>query len=273
MSHFDSSDGARLFYRDWGQGEPIVFVSSWALDSRCWARHMLHFNALGYRCIAMDRRGHGRSDDSGHGYEFDRLADDLAELLEHLGLRDAVLVAHSMATGECTRYLARHGSGRVARMVFLGAAAPSYLEGERLPESMDERTTNLVLDAIHCDLPQWLEDGADGFFLPAETGTTAATVQQTIGFILDASLQALEQCFVAKRVDQRAELRAISVPLLVVHGDRDVSEPVQQGRAVVALVPGSRYIEYAGAPHGLYHTHFERLVADIQAFIREPVTA
>lgn len=269
MSQFTTTDGTTLFYRDWGHGQPIVFLASWALDSRVWQRHMLHFNALGYRCIALDRRGHGRSDDPGQGYRLDRLADDVAELLEHLDLREATLVAHSMATGEATRYLSRHGSARVTRALFLAPVAPSYAQGSREAWSMDEPTTEAVLAAIRGDLPRWLADSADGFFLPAETGTTPQLVQHTIDIILDASLQALVECFRAKRVDQRAELAAIDVPLLVIHGDRDVSEPVEQGRDVAARVPQSRYIEYAGAPHGLYHTHFERLVEDMGAFLRE----
>lgn len=269
MSKFITSDRTHLFYRDWGTGQPIVFVSSWALDSRAWAPHMLHFNALGFRCIAMDRRGHGRSDDSGHGYEYNRLADDLAELLNHLNLHNVTLVAHSMATGECTRYLARHGSDRIARVVYLGAVAPSYLDGSRDACSLDAATAENVLIDIRRDLPAWLAAGADGFFLPAETGTTPETIRYTIDMVLDASLHALVECFRARYVDQRDELRAIDVPLLVVHGDRDISEPVQQGRAVAALVRGSRYIEYAGAPHGLYHTHFDRLVTDLLAFMRE----
>src|SRR3569623_991816 len=125
MSHFSTTAGTTLFYRDWG-------------------RHMLHFNALGYRCVALDRRGHGRSDDPGHGYHLDRLADDVAELLEHLDLQEATLVTHSMASGECTRYLARHGNARVARVVFLAPVAPSYTEGSREPWSMDEPTTDAV---------------------------------------------------------------------------------------------------------------------------------
>ncbi|MGN2249244.1 alpha/beta fold hydrolase [Frateuria sp. GZRe14] len=269
MSHFTTTDGTTLFYRDWGHGQPIVFLASWALDSRAWDRHLLHFNALGYRCIAMDRRGHGRSDDPGRGYHLDRLADDVAELIEHLDLRKATLVTHSMASGEATRYLARHGSARVARAVFLAPVAPSYAEGSRGPWSMDEPTTEAVLAAIRRDLPRWLADNADGFFLPAETGTTPEFVQHTIDIIRDASLQALVECFRAKRADQRAEVAALDVPLLVIHGNRDVSEPVQQGRAIASLVPHSRYIEYAGAPHGLYHTHFDRLVEDIAAFLRE----
>lgn len=273
MSHFTTTDGTTLFYRDWGHGQPIVFLASWALDSRAWDRYMLHFNALGYRCIALDRRGHGRSDDPGHGYRLDRLADDVAELLEHLDLHEATVITHSMASGECTRYLARHGSARVARAVFLAPVAPSYAEGSRAPWCMDEPTTDAVLAAIARDLPRWLADNADGFFLPAETGTTPEFVQHTIDIIRDTSLQALVECFRAKRADQRAELAAIEVPLLVIHGNRDVSEPEQQGRAIAALVPHSRYVEYAGAPHGLYHTHFDRLVEDIHAFVREVQTA
>ena len=269
MSHFDTSDRTRLFYRDFGNGQPIVFVSSWALDSRAWGSHMQYFNALGYRCIAMDRRGHGRSDDTGHGYHYDRLADDLAELLDYLDLRNVTLVAHSMGTGECTRYLARHGSGRIARVVYLAPVAASYLDGSRDACSMDSATAELVMADMRRDLPKWLADNADGFFLPVETNTSPEIIRYTIDMVLDASLHALIECFRARFVDQRDELRAIDVPLLVVHGDRDVSEPVQQGRTLATLVPRSRYLEYAGAPHGLYHTHFDRFVADMLAFMRE----
>jgi len=269
MSHFDTSDRTRLFYRDFGNGQPVVFVSSWALDSRVWGSHMQYFNALGYRCIAMDRRGHGRSDDTGHGYHYDRLADDLAELLDYLDLRNVTLVAHSMGTGECTRYLARHGSGRIARVVYLAPVAASYLDGNRDACSMDSATAELVMADMRRDLPKWLADNADGFFLPVETNTSPEIIRYTIDMVLDASLHALIECFRARFVDQRDELRAIDVPLLVVHGDRDVSEPVQQGRTLATLVPRSRYLEYAGAPHGLYHTHIDRFVADMLAFMRE----
>ena len=269
MSHLTTTDGTTLFYRDWGHGRPLVFLASWALDSSVWERHMLHFNALGFRCIALDRRGHGRSDDTGRGYRLDRLADDVAELVEQLDLREATLIAHSMASGEATRYLARHGSGRVTRAIFLAPVAPSYAEGSREAWSMDEPATEAMLAAIRGDLPRWLADNADAFFLPAETGTTPQFVLHTIDIILDVSLQALVESFRAKRVDQRAELAAIDVPLLVIHGDRDASEPVQQGRAVATLVPHSQYLEYAGAAHGLYHTHFDRLVGDMGAFLRE----
>lgn len=273
MSRFTTTDGTELFYRDWGNGQPIVFLASWALDSRAWDKLMLYFNERGYRCIALDRRGHGRSDDPGCGYHLDRLADDVAELLLHLDLHDVSLITHSMASAECTRYLARHGSGRVDRVVFLAPTAPSYAEESREPWTMDAPTTEAVIAAIRHDLPRWLADNAESFFLPGQTSTTPEYVWHTIDIIRDASLQALVECYVAKRVDQRAELAAIDVPLLVIHGDCDASEPVQQGRAVATLARHGRYIEYSGAPHGIYHTHFDNLVDDIAQFLRETIAA
>jgi len=151
----------------------------------------------------------------------------------------------------------------------LAPVAASSLDGSRDPCSMDKIMAEQMISDVCNDLPKWLADNADGFFLPAETGASAETVRHTIDMVLDTSLQALVECIRARFVDQRDELRAIDVPLLVLHGDRDISEPVQQGRAIATLVPNSRYIEYAGAPHGLYHTHFERLVADMLAFMWE----
>lgn len=272
MSSFKSSDGVTLAYQDWGHGKPILFVHSWALDSQMWAPHMLHFNALGMRTIAMDRRGHGRSDQPGNGYDYDRLADDLAELIEHLDLHDVTLVGHSMGTGECIRLLSRHGNTRVARAILLSPIAPCYLDasGAALPASAVEP----VLSQIHADLPRWLADGADGFFLPAETGTSDGVIRRTIDIMLGTSLHAATACFRTRAAtDLRDDLHGIDLPMLVIHGDRDVSEPVAQGRAIAGLVPDCRYIEYPGAPHGMYHTHQQSLLADMQAFITTDVAA
>ncbi|MFC4525466.1 alpha/beta hydrolase [Dyella halodurans] len=272
MPSFKSSDGVTLAYQDWGHGKPILFVHSWALDAQMWAPHMLHFNALGLRTIAMDRRGHGRSEQPASGYDYDRLADDLAELIEHLDLHEVTLVGHSMGTGECTRLLSRHGSTRIARAIFVSSIAPCYLDadGARLPASAFDP----VLAQIHADFPRWLHDAADGFFLPAETHTSAGTIRRTIDIALGTSLYAATACFrIRCRADLRDELRRIDVPLLVIHGHRDVSEPVAYGRAIAGLVPDCRYLEYPGAPHGLYHTHRLPLLDDIQAFMATEVTA
>lgn len=265
MPAFQTSDGVRLHYQDWGRGRPIVFVHSWALDAQMWAPHMLHVNALGFRAVAMDRRGHGRSEQPGEGYDYDRLADDLFELLEHLDLRDAVLVGHSMGTAECTRLLARHGSARVARCVYLAPVAPLLVDaqGRRITAA----TAEPELAAIRADFPRWLEEGADGFFRPAETGVAAGIIRRTIDIMLSTSLRAAEACFLTRiDGDLRADLRRVDVPLLVLHGTRDVSEPLSHGQAVAALARDARLEIYEGAPHGLYHTHRERVLADIARF-------
>lgn len=267
MPTFQTSDGVRLHYQDWGRGQPIVFVHSWALDAQMWAPHMLHFNARGFRTVAMDRRGHGRSEQPGEGYGYDRLADDVFELLEQLDLHDVVLVGHSMGTGECTRLLARHGSGRIARCVYLAPVAPLLVDadGRRITAAMAEPE----LASIRADFPRWLEEGAEGFFRPAETGVTEGTIRRTIDIMLSASLYAAEACFLTRiESDLREDVQRIDVPLLILHGTRDVSEPLAHGQATAALARHARLDIYEGAPHGLYHTHRDRVLADIERFAR-----
>lgn len=268
MPTFTTHDGVALAYEDWGRGKPVLFVHSWGLDSQMWAPHMLHFKAQGMRAVAMDRRGHGRSDRPGGGYDYDRLADDLAQLIEHLDLRDVTLVGHSMGTAECIRLLTRHGSGRIASVIMLAPTAPCYLDadGERLPSAVFEPE----IAAIHDDYPSWLEAGADGFFLPEETNTSEGMIWWTMSIMLNTSLHAATECFRTRVAsDMRAELLKVDVPTLIIHGQRDVSEPIASGRAIANAVPGSRMLEYPDAPHGFYHTHRQALLRDMQAFIRD----
>jgi pimeloyl-ACP methyl ester carboxylesterase len=266
MPTFTTRDGVTLAYEDWGRGKPVLFVHAWALDSQMWAPHMLHFNARGMRTVAMDRRGHGRSDRPGGGYDYDRLADDLAQLIEHLDLRGVTLVGHSMGTAECIRLLTRHGSGRIAGMILLAPTAPCYLDfsGERLSAAVFERE----IAAIHDDYPSWLADGADDFFLPEETDTSEGMIWWTISIMLNTSLHAATECFRTRvGIDMRAELPKVDVPTLVIHGLRDASEPAASGRAIADAIPGGRMLEYPDAPHGFYHTHKHALLKDMQAFI------
>jgi pimeloyl-ACP methyl ester carboxylesterase len=266
MPTFTTCDGVTLAYEDWGHGKPILFVHSWALDSQMWAPHMLHFNALGMRTIAMDRRGHGRSERPGTGYDYDRLADDLAELIEHLDLSELTLVGHSMGTGECVRLLSRHGSDRIARVILLSPIAPCYVDTEGKQLSLS--TFDPALAAIRADFPQWLVEGADGFYLPTETHTSEGIIQRTIDIMLSTSLRAAIECFRTRvTADLRNEFPRIDVPTLVIHGQRDVSERVAFGRAIASMVPACEYLEYADAPHGLFHTHQRPLLRDMQAFI------
>jgi pimeloyl-ACP methyl ester carboxylesterase len=263
----ETRDRAALFYKDWGAGKPVVFVHSWALNSDMWQYQMIHLSGQGLRCIAYDQRGHGRSSQHGYGYEYDTLADDLASLLEQLDLREVTLVGHSMGCGEIVRYLSRHGSSRVARAVFIGTATPFALKTRDNPDGVDKAVIDKLRASWAKDFPRWLGDNARPFFVPE---TSPEMVQWVVGMCLQASLKALIDCNHAiNETDFRAELAAMTVPTLVIHGDADVSEPIEQrGRRTAQLIPGSQFKLYEGAPHGLMFTHMDRLNSDLLAFIQ-----
>ncbi|KAA0595820.1 pimeloyl-ACP methyl ester carboxylesterase [Azospirillum lipoferum] len=270
MGFIHTDDGVRLFYRDWGKEEgsrPILFVSSWSLTSDAWAYQMAPLSEQGCRCIAFDRRGHGKSDESPSGYGFDRLADDIAALIDGLDLRDVTLVGHSMATGEIVRYLTRHGSGRVAGVVMVGTITPLMARTGDNPDGVDPalfeafRTEQLLRD-----FPKWLGDNIDPF---VNAETSAEMKGWITGMALQSSLIALLECNRAiTSADFRAELPAITVPTLVVHGDRDVTTPLALAERTVALMPNATLSFYEGAPHGLFITHRDRFNAELLAFVR-----
>jgi non-heme chloroperoxidase len=263
----ETRDRASLFYKDWGVGKPVVFVHSWALNSDMWQYQMIHLSGQGLRCIAYDKRGHGRSSQPGYGYEYDTLADDLALLLEGLDLRGVTFVGHSMGCGEIVRYLSRHGSSRVARAVFIGTATPFALKTPDNRDGVDKAVIDKLRASWAKDFPKWLGDNARPFFVPE---TSPEMVQWVVGMCLQASLKALIDCHHAiNETDFRAELAALTIPTLVIHGDADVSEPIEQrGRRTVQLIPGSQFKLYEGAPHGLMFTHMDRLNSDLLAFIQ-----
>jgi non-heme chloroperoxidase len=267
MPFLETPDHATLFCKDWGAGKPVVFVHSWALNSDMWQYQMIHLCGQSLRCIAYDQRGHGRSSQPGHGYEYDTLADDLASLLERLDLREVTLVGHSMGCGEIVRYLSRHGSSRVVRAVFIGTATPFALKTADNPDGVDKAVIDKLRALWVKDFPKWLGDNARPFFVPE---TSPEMVQWVVGMCLQASLKALVDCHHAiNETDFRAELAAMTVPTLVIHGDADVSEPIEQrGRRTAQLIPGSQFKVYEGAPHGLMFTHMDRLNADLLAFIQ-----
>jgi non-heme chloroperoxidase len=267
LPFLETSDRTRLFYKDWGTGKPVVFVHSWSLNSDMWQYQMIHLAGQGLRCIAYDQRGHGRSSQPGYGYDYDTLADDLASLLEQLDLREVTLIGHSMGCGETVRYLSRHGSALVARAVLIGTATPFALKTPDNPDGIDKATFDKLRALWAKDLPKWLGDNARPFFVPE---TSPEMVQWVMGMCLQASLKALIDCnHATTATDFRAELPSITVPTLIIHGDADVSEPIdQRGRKTAQLIPGSQFKRYEGAPHGLMFTHIDRLNADLLAFIK-----
>ncbi|WP_420992340.1 alpha/beta fold hydrolase [Cupriavidus sp. 30B13] len=270
--YIQTRDGVSLFVRDWHDGGPaaatVLFVSSWALPSDSWSCQMQALRAAGLRCIAYDRRGHGRSGDPGRGYDFDTLADDLAAVIEALDLRRVTLVGHSMAAGEIVRYLSRHGAQRVAGMVLVGCTTPCLARSADNPEGIDPAILDHVAGELADDFPRWVENN----LAPFGGGLCSAPRLEWVrAMALQTSLQALLGCSHANtHADFRAELPAIRVPALLVHGDQDVSCPLPlTAQRTAALLPDARLRVYEGAPHGLPYTHGARLCADLLGFVRE----
>lgn len=263
-----TASGVSLFYRDWGQGDTVLFLASWCLPSDSWAYQMLALSEQGFRCIAYDRRGHGRSSDPGRGYDFDTLADDLAAVLESLDLRNVTLVGFSMGPGEIIRYLTLYGSGRVARIVMIGTITPMLGRSAENSDGIDPAHFEAFRsNELMRDYPKWVDDNIDPFVTP---NTSPGMKNWIRGMALGASAKALLDCNRAiTSADFRAELATITVPTLVVHGDQDMTSPLElTGRRTVELIPGAKMKVYEGAPHGLFVTHSDRLSTDLTAFIR-----
>ncbi|MBO0873938.1 MAG: alpha/beta hydrolase [Pseudonocardia sp.] len=250
-------------------------MHSWSYSSSIWEYQFQRFLDAGFRCVAMDRRGHGRSDEPGVGYDLDTLADDLAGLFEHLDLRGVTLVGHSMGTMEITRYLARHGTTRVTGAAYLGAMTPYLAKSDDNPGGLEPHFLDAIIRALKEDRPKWFSDGAPAYFATGTTGSwvSEALVDDAIQSILRTPLEVQIACLrIVFGSDLRAELRSIEIPTLVLHGDADVSAPIDlTGRPTAALLPNSRLLVYPGAPHGLYVTERDRITNDLLEFARAGV--
>lgn len=257
--------GVELFYRDWGSGRPVVFVASWSLPSDSWGCQMLALAEAGYRAIAFDRRGHGRSLDPGGGYDFDTLADDIAAVLDALDLREAVLVGHSMGCNEILRYLSRHGGARVAGAVLLGTMTPFALKTEDNPDGIDAAFFEDFRARLTTGFPQWIEDNMVPF---VHAETPAGMKNWVRQMALGASLQALVACHRSLvQTDFRPELARIEVPVLLIAGELDASAPPDlTARPTARLLPNARLRVYEGAPHGMFVTHMAQVKRDLLEF-------
>jgi non-heme chloroperoxidase len=250
-----------------GAGAAILFLSSLGCTSRMWDYQMAAFADEGFRCIGFDRRGHGRSDQPARGYDFDTFADDLAALVENLDLTDLTLIAHSMGGGKAVRYLSRHDSQRVARLILLAPTTPMLLKTRDNPNGLPMEAFEALWAGWRHDHPKWVADNLPPFFVPE----TSLAMMRWGATLLQTSLPVTLACSRAMaEADFRADMRRIDVPTLIVQSDRDRSVPVElTGKPSADLIPGSRLIVYAGAPHGLMFTHMDQLNADLVAFMRE----
>jgi non-heme chloroperoxidase len=265
----ETPDGVKLAYTDWGTGQPVVFIHAWALPSAMWDYQIGALSEQGLRCIAYDRRGHGRSSKPSSGYDCDTLADDLSALLTQLDLRGVTLVSHSFGSGEVVRYLTRHGASRITRIALIAPAAlPFVMKTPDNPNGIPvEQLEFFRTKVLQSDFPKWLEDGKKAFFV----AETSPGLQDWVkGLMLTTPLPvAVETNRRITSTDFRKELPGITVPTLVIHGDMDVSAPIElTGRPTAALIPGAQFKLYEGAPHGLFLTHKDRLNADLIRFVK-----
>jgi non-heme chloroperoxidase len=278
MPYFTTHDGTSLHYRDHGDGPPIVLLASQGRSSHMWQQLMLRLTDRGYRCVALDRRGHGRSDDPGRGLDYDTFADDVSQLLTSLDLRGVTLVGHSVGGGEAVRYLTRHGSGRVSRLVLASTTLPFLAKTADNPDGIDPSVLQSVWDAWHADLPHWIAENTPAFVGAGLPGCAISTEMIAAGTrdMEQTSLQALLQCSrAAFGTDFRPELPRLDVPTLLIHGTADASSPLEiTGARAAALIRGAELRIYQNAPHGLYATHLAELEADIVDFMAgSPVSA
>lgn len=245
----------------------MLFLNSAGMTTQMWDYQMVAFADHGYRCIAFDRRGHGQSDRSLGGYDYDTFADDIAAVITALDLEKLTIVGHSMASGEMVRYLTRHGSGRVARMVMLAPTTPCLLKGADNPNGIPQPAFEALRDSWRKDYQRWVTENSLPFFVPE---TSPSMIQWVAGILMQCPLQIAIACNKAMTTtDFRKDLAKISLPTLVIQGDRDVSAPLAlTGKPTAELIAGSQLKVYEGAPHGLMYTHMKMLTADILQFMR-----
>jgi len=267
MIRVKTADDVALFSKDWGEGKPLVFVHSWAVTNDIWQYQHAHFHDKGYRVLAYDRRGHGRSEEPGHGYDIDMLADDLAAVLTAHQIRDAVLIGHSMGCSEIVRYLARHGASRVSKVVLAAPTTPCLLKRADNPAGLDAAMFEAMRNAWRRDFPKWLADNARPFFVPE---TPQAMVDWGISMMAQIPLPVAIACNKAiVENDFRSDCRDVSVPTWIVQGTADASAPLPlTGQRTAALIPHAQLTVYENAPHGLMLTHMDRLNADLETFIK-----
>jgi non-heme chloroperoxidase len=273
MSTITTRDGTKIFYKDWGprHGQPIVFSHGWPLSSDAWDAQLLYFGLKGFRVVAHDRRGHGRSDQPWEGNTMDQYADDLAEVIEKLDLRNAVLIGHSTGGGEVARYIGRHGSARVAKVVLVGAVPPLMLKTVDNPEGTPIEAFDSIRTGVATNRSQFYYDLSLPFY-----GFNREGAKVNEGFRESFRLQGLAGGIKGEydcvhefsEVDYTADLKSTDRPTLIIHGDDDQIVPIKASAEKTAqLVKGSIFKVYQGGSHGLAQVDADRFNADVLAFI------
>jgi len=272
MSTITTSDGTHIFYKDWGTGRPVVFSHGWPLSADAWDGQMLFLARQGFRVIAHDRRGHGRSSQPFDGNDMDTYADDLAALIEHLDLRDIVMVGHSTGGGEVARYIGRHGTARVAKAVLLGAVPPQMLKTASNPGGLPMDVFDGIRAGVAADRSQFYKDLTIPFYGANRPGANVSQGLRDSFWLqgMQGGIKGQFDCIKQfSETDFSDDLRKFDVPTLIVHGDDDQIVPIDDSARLAAqLVKQSTLKVYAGASHGLASTHQDQFNADLLAFIQ-----
>jgi non-heme chloroperoxidase len=273
MPTIRTKDGAKIFYKDWGTGQPVVFSHGWPLNADAWDDQLFFFASNGYRAIAHDRRGHGRSTQTWNGNDMNTYADDLAALTEELDLKKAIHIGHSTGGGEVARYIGRHGTKRVAKAVLVGAVPPGMLKTAKNPDGVPIEAFDQIRAAVVGDRSQFWKDLSFQFYGANRPGSKVSEGVRDAFWLMSmtAGFPAAYECIKAfSETEFTDDLKKFDIPTLVIHGDDDQIVPITVGGLRSAkLIAGAELKVYKGAPHGLMSTNKEQFNADLLAFARQ----
>jgi non-heme chloroperoxidase len=272
MSTITTKDGTEIYYKDWGQGPVVVFSHGWPLNADAWDGQMLFLAQNGYRAVAHDRRGHGRSSQPSSGNDMNTYADDLAAVIEALDLKDVTLVGHSTGGGEVARYIGRHGTKRVAKAVLIAAVPPMLLKSDTNPEGIPIELFDGLRAGLFKDRSQFYKEFAVPFFGANRAGAKVSqgVLDEFWQWSMQSGLKNSYECVKAfSQTDFTADLKKFDVPTLLMHGEDDQIVPIHDSSMKSAgLIKGAKTVFYPGAPHGLTTTHQDQINTDLLAFLQ-----